>query len=305
MARMLGFDFNPLRPEDQTVLEPFLTRYPQTLSGYTFAPLVAWNPMFHYEWALLDNETLLLSFAFEDSPRQLLQPVGNFPVALQRCLLDRGAALGYPLKIVGATREFVEAHPELVRHMKVEEDRPASNYVYRAKDLANLSGKKYAAKRNHIAQASAAYDWKAKPLLPADVPGCLDLVRDVCAEIGELKGLPRYEHVAITYTLEHFAELRQEGVRIEVDGKTEAFAIWEKLNPTTAVVHFERARRSLKGLYQVINRETARVMVERGFELVNREEDIGDPGLRKAKSSYHPVEIVPALTLTLKPRQAQ
>jgi uncharacterized protein len=63
---------------------------------------------------------------------------------------------------------------------------------------------------------------------------------------------------------------------------------------------FERARRSVKGLYQVINRETARVIAAQGFALINREEDLGDPGLRQAKLSYHPSRLEMKHTLTLR-----
>ncbi len=66
-----------------------------------------------------------------------------------------------------------------------------------------------------------------------------------------------------------------------------------------AVIHFERALRSYKGLYQLLNREMAAALLAQGFELVNREEDLGDPGLRQAKLSYHPVEITMAFLLSL------
>jgi uncharacterized protein len=72
------------------------------------------------------------------------------------------------------------------------------------------------------------------------------------------------------------------------------------LGPSTAVVLFERARRSEKGLYQVINQETARAIAAHGFTVINREEDLGDAGLRQAKLSYHPTALEMKHTLTLR-----
>ena len=83
-----------------------------------------------------------------------------------------------------------------------------------------------------------------------------------------------------------------------MDGRAAAFSIYEPISPTTIAIHFERALRSYKGLYQVINWETAKVAAAQGFELINREEDLGDEGLRDAKMSYHPIEIAPAYELT-------
>jgi hypothetical protein len=87
---------------------------------------------------------------------------------------------------------------------------------------------------------------------------------------------------------------------ITVDDRPVAFSIYEAISPTTVAVHFERALRSYKGLYQVINCETAKVILSQGFEFINREEDLGDAGLRDAKMSYHPTEIIPAYELAYK-----
>ena len=82
--------------------------------------------------------------------------------------------------------------------------------------------------------------------------------------------------------------------------RSSAFSIFDRLGPSTAVVYFERALRSRKGLYQVVNQETARVLVRQGYDFINREEDLGDPGLRQAKESYSPLRLELAYTMTLK-----
>jgi hypothetical protein len=86
---------------------------------------------------------------------------------------------------------------------------------------------------------------------------------------------------------------------IRVGGEPVAFSIFERQNLDTAVVHFEKALREFKGLYQMINRETARAIAAAGYHLINREEDLNRPGLRQAKLSYFPLEIYPMFDLML------
>jgi hypothetical protein len=116
-------------------------------------------------------------------------------------------------------------------------------------------------------------------------------------EHPRVEGMLERELAALECTLRHFDEFGQQGLLISVDGRPVAFSIYEKISPTTVAVHFERALRSYKGLYQVINWETAKVVAAQGFAFINREEDLGDSGLRDAKMSYHPAEIIAAYEL--------
>jgi hypothetical protein len=115
-----------------------------------------------------------------------------------------------------------------------------------------------------------------------------------------LEGMMERELAALECTLRHFVEFDQQGILISVEGRPVAFSIYEAINPATVAIHFERALRSYKGLYQVVNWEAAKVIEAQGFEFINREEDLGDPGLRDAKLSYHPIEVVPAYEMTFK-----
>jgi hypothetical protein len=102
---------------------------------------------------------------------------------------------------------------------------------------------------------------------------------------------------ALDFILNHFSQFKEEGILIRVDGKPVAFSIYEPLNPSTCVVHFEKAMREYKGLYQLVNRETAKQIMSKGCKNINREEDLGIEGLRKAKLSYYPLELCPAHAL--------
>ena len=196
---------------------------------------------------------------------------------------------------------FLRENSELLRSFTAWEDRAVSNYLYEANKLAQLPGRKYAKKRNLLAQASSLYSWSSQPLTSALTNACFEVLNSIQEEENpQIEGMLARELAALECTLSHFDEFSQRGLLISVKDRPVAFSIFENISPTTVAVHFERALRSYKGLYQVINWETANVVAAEGFEFVNREEDMGDPGLRDAKSSYHPIEIVPAYQLDFK-----
>jgi uncharacterized protein len=298
----LGFDFEPIKLEQPGKLADFLKKYPQPLTGYTLATLAAWQNYFHYSWFFAGPETLLLSCILEpDRRRHLLQPIGEFPAQIAQSLLERISILPYPVKIIGISENFLKQNSEFSRSFTAREDRSVSNYLYSAELLSQLPGRKYAKKRNLLAQASGLYRWSAEPLNGTMTNSCFEVLNSIMEEEHPLvEGMLARELTALDYTLRHFDELRQEGLLISVNGRPVAFSVYEAIDLSTAAIHFERALRSYKGLYQVINWETAKVVAAKGFQFINREEDLGDPGLRDAKLSYHPTQIIPAYELIFK-----
>jgi len=299
---LLGLRFEPVAIRHRERLSPFLTRHPQPLSDYCFSSLLAWSSVFAHHFAVVEPDTLLLTSSPDPAaPPALLQPVGAFPAALQDVLLRRAGGLAGPLRVESVSRAFLDRHQEFAARFEVAEVRASANYVYSARDLADLPGRRYAGKRNLIAQATRLSAWSAEPLDPSRLDACLDVGDDIAARRTTEVGMTHAQETeALRAALRFFEPLGLQGILVRVGGEPAAFSIFDRLGPDTAVVLFERARRSSKGLYQVVNREAARVLVAQGFALVNREEDLGDPGLRKAKLSYHPAALEMKHTLTLR-----
>lgn len=296
----LGFEFSDLKLRDLDLLSSFLARHPQPLTGYTFSTLAAWHPYFHYGWVLAEPDTLLISCILDPDPHlHLLQPIGKLSPAMMKRLTKAANDLEYPLKIVGVSKQCVEENSSLSQHFAIHEDRAVSNYLYSASALANLSGRKYSKKRNLLAQASSLYQWSSQKIDSKLTDSCFYVLDSILKEERpQIEGMLARELAALECTLRHFDDFCQQGVLISADDRAVAFSIYEPISPTTIAVHFERALRSYKGLYQVVNWETAKIAVTQGFEFINREEDLGDEGLRDAKMSYHPIEIIPAYELT-------
>jgi hypothetical protein len=299
VTAFLGFPFAPLEIEQRALVTDFLVRHPQPLSDYSSASLCVWSSVFHYHHAVAEPDTLLLyaRVAADPQPR-LLQPLGRFSEPLQETLLAHARKLPTPLVIESVSAEFVARHPAFVAHFHAIADRDSANYVYQTEDLAALTGSRYAKKRNLIQQATRFYDWRIEPLGPQHGEECLEVGDDIAAKRTTLT--LRQEGQALATAIRDFAALGLRGLLLHIDDRPAAFSIYDRLNPTTAVVLFERALRDKKGLYQVINQETARAIAAQGLAFINREEDLGDPGLRRAKLSYHPVRLEAKHTLTLR-----
>ncbi len=298
----LGLEFAPIRLDDCKTLTEFLKRYPQPLTGYTFATLAAWKPFFRYGWTFAEPEALLISCILDPDPHiHLLQPIGALSPATVQTIIKAAADLTYPLKIIGVCHQFLKENPDFAGSFAIEEDRAISNYLYDAAALARLPGRKYAKKRNLLAQASGLYSWSSQQLTSTLIDSCFAVLDSIIQEEHpRVEGMLERELAALECTLRHFDEFGQQGLLITVEGRPVAFSIYEAINPTTVAIHFERALRSYKGLYQVINCETAKIVAAQGFTFINREEDLGDAGLRDAKMSYHPIEIIPAYELKYK-----
>lgn len=303
-SRFLGLEFRPLRIEDGPTLKELLRRFPQRISGYTFDALVAWAEPYGFQWARMSDDCVLVSRPYgAAAERHLLQPIGPMSRGCCDTLLAEARALAYPLKLLSVAQDFIEGHRELCAHFDAQEDRAGANYVYLARDLADLPGRRYAKKRNLVAQFEALYPgWEAVPMDAACGTHCVDLLLAMARGLGVDESDPsvRTELEALEFTMRHWDRLDEQGLLIRVDAKPVAFSVYERLNPQIAAVHFEKATRTHKGSFQVINREVARRIAAAGCTLVNREEDLGDEGLRQAKLSYHPIEIYPVYDLTLR-----
>jgi len=294
--------FKKITLEDKEAIEFYLLKYSSfCLSSFTFSSLAAWERVYHYQWTIL-NDTLLLKFiTLEDGKEQLMQPIGEFPKSLQDKIIKHAQSLNYPLTIYGVSNNFISKNPLFVSYFERSEHRDMDNYIYSAEDLALLKGRDYQPKRNLITQFETNNNWIAEPISEVNITDCFDVINKIYSQNeADPNSYLAHELKALEFVLKHFSQFKGEGVLIRVDGKPVAFSIYEHLNPSTCVVHFEKAMREYKGLYQLVNRETAKKIYSKGCKNINREEDLGIEGLRKAKLSYHPLELCPAHALVFK-----
>lgn len=176
---------------------------------------------------------------------------------------------------------------------QIEYDRDSADYLYRQESLATLAGKKLHAKRNHINRFLENYpDYQYERINGKNWKECLELEEAWARENNPEHDVDKEnEKAVIAYALEHRKMFGMIGGLIRAEGKVVAFTLGERLTEDTFDVHFEKAYADVQGAYAMINREFVRRELS-DYTYINREEDMGIPGLRQAKLSYQPDSLV-------------
>ncbi len=171
---------------------------------------------------------------------------------------------------------------------EVEEDRDKFDYIYLSDKMITLSGKKLHAKRNHINAFTRDNSWSYEPISADNLAECEAMSEKWCKLYGCSNNLSlTHETCAVKNALAYFSELDLQGGLLRKDGEVIAFTIGEPLTNDTFVIHIEKAFHEIRGAYPMINQQFATHNCK-DYKYINREEDTGDEGLRKAKLSYYP-----------------
>ncbi len=216
---------------------------------------------------------------------------GDIFAALSAIEKDAGEAGRLP-EFVGLTEDHCgvieKAYPG-VRYM-FEKKPDWADYIYRASDLAELTGKKYHAKRNFINRFQQQYEgrYTLAEIRRDEFPEILEFTRIWCEKNGCIHDMDlSRELCAVKTAFSYYEALGLVGLCLRLDGKVIAYTLASRLIKGVADVHFEKADSDIDGSYAVINNALARHLAKE-YVYINREEDLGLPGLRKAKASYHP-----------------
>ncbi len=286
--------FRPLSLADKPLVDAAFRENPPEISELTFTNLFCWQAK--RQVLLAEREGGLLFLAEEGERSFFFPPACMCDVKrAARAMFEHARAAGFEPVIERVPEAMAE---ELARAgFRAEEDRANWDYVYQVSDLALLEGRHYDGKRNFVHQALASNRCEYRSITPANVRDCLALETSWCnLRHCELDPGLEAEQRAIASCFENWEKLSLLGGAILVEDKIQAFAIGERLNQDTAVVHFEKANPELRGMYQLINHWfSANELGD--FTYVNREQDLGIDGLRKAKESYHPHHMVRKFTI--------
>lgn len=287
-------EFRPPELTDRLWAEPLLQEENGLACQYNFANLYLWSRAFCQTAARLEGRILVRVQCREKGCS--LYPTGHGPIgpALE-ALHEAAVRSGAPLTLMGVTAEqrdrLEEAFPG---RFEFTPDRDAYDYIYSIDRLADLGGKKLHAKRNHIHRFDQRFpDWMFEPITDGNVRECVALEMAWTADYHHDEpgaNTVHEESVAVIEALYQREALGLEGGLIRAGGEVVAFSLGSFTTPECFDVHFEKAKGEIQGSYAVINREMAR-MIRRKYPAVkwiNREDDLGLEGLRKAKLSYYP-----------------
>lgn len=295
--------FRPIHLSDRPCIESYVRPLKSRQLNYTFEVLYLWRDA--CEFMICEANDLLLIKTFYYCNHNYLFPVGNGDVseAIER-MIDYSQRHKCPfsmLKVNEAQRDYLFTHfPN--RFMSVE-DRDDEEYLYLSERLASLQGKALQPKRNHINALDKEHAWSFERITADNFAEVLAFNAWWVQQI-DTTSMPRsmeIEHEAVEQALQHYVELSSlDGGLLRIDGRVEGFSIGCKTFSDTYLTLFERANSALRGAYPLLNREFARAYATESL-YVNRGEDCGDEGLRRAKLSYHPDRMDKRYIISLRP----
>jgi hypothetical protein len=293
-------DFREIRLEDKDIFDRFLAAMQIETSELTFTNVFTWRECYRFEWTTCEGCLCALARP-ETGPPFFLPPLGTGAVGscVLRCLTYMNE-LGMSPRICRVPETMILEHVFQNPDVRFTFDRDNADYVYRSRDLVFLEGRKLHRKRNHVKKFKQNCSYKLVPLTPELVADCLLLEAEWC-DLRHCEAVPGLagEERAIREALLNLRVLGFTGLAVKIDGRVEAFSLGEPLNDTTAVIHVEKANPRYDGLYQMINQAFCEGAWS-DFEFINREQDLGDEGLRKAKLSYFPCHLSHKYIVTLK-----
>lgn len=284
--------FEPLHVGHKPLFDRVFEKNPPEISEFTFTNMYAWRNAYRFSVSMFDDFLIVRSDA-KKIPC-FLEPLGDGekkPVMEKIILNTSGSFIRIP--------EIVQKEFEGDSRFRIEFDGANSDYLYNARELINLSGRKFDGKRNLIKKFKSAYTYEYVRLDPVHAKECLGFADAWCIvrDCDGVEGL-RHERVALEDMCANFSLFHLAGGAIRVEGKICAVALGERLNPQTLVIHILKADPNMPGLYQLMHHEF--VSHEAGSLLyVNMEQDLGIEGLRKAKESYQPIRRINKFTIRL------
>lgn len=288
---MEKINFKKLTLNDKTLFDEYFSKYPPIISEYTFSNLFVWQKSRFIEYAQYEEGLIILATTKEG--KYFLSPIGY---------KDKNKIINFILEYAqkhNLTNTIKRVDEETINSiknsgLKVIEDADNFDYVYSREDLAFLNGRKFSNKRGFIKKFNADYYhryWSYKNHKECREK-CLKFTDKWFENRKPIDDALQNEYFAIKEFLLNYNEFNAIGGVICIEDEIVAYTFGEKLNKDTFVVHFEKADSKYSGIYQTINKLYVENEIPSKFVYINREQDLGISGIRKAKESYYPVKLI-------------
>ena len=280
--------------EDKPILEKYYAYEQSKCCEFSFCNNYLWAPFYEMRYTIIEDMLVFLAQGRQPSVGVPLAKDGASERNLGKVvsiLEEYFVSIQAPFQMHLVTEEkFAQLEAQFPGKYVIEYNRDQADYIYEVEKMISLSGKKLHGKRNHINKFKENNpNWRYEPLSQENVSACIKMAeewreKNLCDEKGE-------KHTEFCVTLRALDEYEQLGLKggvLRIEDRVVAFTLGEELNRETFVVHIEKAMADIQGAYPMINQQFL-VHEASQYKYVNREEDMGEEGLRKAKLSYYPV----------------
>lgn len=293
--------FKPITLNSLDEIRPYLYKQSFRTCDFTIGGIYMWIDYFKYEYCITEDLLFIKGYAEEEMDKV------SFSIPIGSNSLQRGISLlqeychyhKLPLLLSAVPQEGTE------KIEKLYACQPCllvdwSDYLYNREELATLSGRKFNKKRNHVNKFYKTYtDIHYSPITPENINDIKSFFFEFKESIQKESPYFAFEEAMVDKVLEHFIQLGFIGGMLTIKNQIVAFSIGEIINDTL-FVHIEKADRSYAGAYEIINMLFAQNASQSAtVDYINREEDVGDEGIRRAKQSYNPIKLLKKFNIHL------
>lgn len=284
----MKIQWKELQLADQELIGRYYAKVPVRNCEFTFANNYLWKPFYPIFFGIVEDNLVFesgeagMSVSFPQGDADLKKTVDALTGWFEQ--------VGHPFKMhLVSPAQFARLEEAYPGRFQIEYDRDFADYVYEREKLKNLSGKSLHGKKNHCNKFKKLYPgWRYERITPENVSECRAMAQEWWEKNDFGEGGEKEEEIAVTMrALDNMEALGLRGGMLYAGERVVAFAIGEPCGADMFVVHFEKAFADVEGAYSMINQQFVEHEME-GFTYVNREDDAGSEGLRRAKLSYHP-----------------
>lgn len=286
-------EFKKVELDDIFIMKGYLQEQDFRSCDFTAGAIYMWRDFFYSEYVLY-KEMLIFKVAFPQRGTSFAFPIGKGSLeeaftAIERYAMDHNEPLRL-CTLPRAAKEYVEErYGDKATFLT---NRNWYDYIYKAEDLKEFAGKKYRTQRNHTHRFLREYpNYEYKRIEEKDLAKLEGFLDEYASPTDAEGRMEKRETIRARDYLDNFLALGHLGGYIEVDGQVVACAIGETIKDTL-YVHVEKANTDYHGAYQMIVSHFAKDFARDEVIYINREDDVGDPGLRKSKLAYRPIELL-------------
>ena len=304
---------NRITIEDRTLLEEYLNGYEYRTSGLSFTSLFMWKEINTFSWEII-GDYLCITGADNldhDMGKPFMLPpltrTGSYDVdSLRQTIAEAKRRFEekmqtFVIMLIPASLVEVISAAMPVEYVVID-DRANYDYLYDKQELIDLRGRAFHSKKNHLNYFLSNYEYEYLPMQISMAEEAMDFIRAFNKRKNlqdpHERELLAFEERAMQDTFIHLDTVGYLSGVIKINGRIEALSIGGHIGEQTISVHIEKANIEFRGLYQTINNEFCKSLPPE-IKLINREEDMGIPGLRKAKLSYNPIELIEKYTIRI------
>lgn len=299
--KMSDIQWKRITMDDEETIKYYYKKEQSRNCEFTFANNILWEPHYNIRYAIIKN---MLVFRTVDEVYSVSFPLGkdNVKETIEE-LMQHFEEEEKPFRMHLVSPEQFEVLDSIFPdQFEIEYVRDLADYIYESEKLITLSGKKLHSKRNHLNRFKAEYDgsWSYESITEENKQECFEMAEEWRKLNGCEDDPEKEKEFCVTLgALKNMEKLNLTGGLIRLDGRVIAFSIGEPVCDDTFVVHIEKAYADVRGAYPIINQQFIENEAAE-YRYINREEDTGAEGLRKAKLSYYPVFMQEKGLVTLK-----